>query len=160
VTYDLHWRERSAEHEEAAYFQANNRTWSLLVDEMDRKGMLKCVDDRRDVDTGPGGIPLHKLSSNDGWLVTPAEIEWALEYRDGDEPLELSDPRLPAAKFVTEDEALELVREGYEIGPLLSGGGRVAVGRFPPDQAGWRLKWFDLLVYLSGAANHGGFYGY
>ena len=46
----------------AAYYQA----WDELGEVVRR-------------DFGAIGIPLHKLSSNDGWLVTPAEIAAALE---------------------------------------------------------------------------------
>jgi hypothetical protein len=76
-----------------------------------RRGGRRSRGSRRSLEPGPSG-----LGSNDGWLVTPAEIEWALEYRDDDEPLELCD-----------------------------------------DGADWRLTWFDWLVYLRGAADHGGF---
>lgn len=88
-----------------SYFRVNNSGMRSLLMWMQLMGMLKRLDRpkesthsfdpvedelryRAGSDTGPGGIPHYKLCSNDGWLITPAEIAGALEIFDalGDAP--------------------------------------------------------------------------
>jgi hypothetical protein len=67
-----------------SYFRFNTRGMSYYRRCMDDLGMLS-HEPEGDTDAEPQpvlGIPRHKFSSNDGWLVTPAQIAAALDiYR-------------------------------------------------------------------------------
>lgn len=96
-------------------FNVNSAGMSALKGEMLRRGMLSCaseptVPDRTgaqvpseggperrsfegygrqhlcaEAEDAPSGIPVYKLSSNDGWLVTADECRAALRFTDGGE---------------------------------------------------------------------------
>ena len=83
MVLDLSWVEEDETQE--CYLPVPWRLAGALMSEMERQGMLKdaeapthAYEGFNEIDTGPGGIPVYKLCSNDGWLVTPAEIEGAL----------------------------------------------------------------------------------
>jgi hypothetical protein len=95
-------------------------------------------------DTGAGGIPTQKLSTNGFWLVTPAEIESALsvagEY-----------PRAQFAEEAAADEGGRAVVEAFK-----TAGVPVSIPELP-DASELLQLWRRWLSFLAGASRHGGF---
>lgn len=82
--FDMDWVEPS-DNENESYFRVASSSMKPMRDAMEKRGMahwwgpsmaVATVDFRA---VGHAGIPLAKLSSNDGWLVHPEEIREALE---------------------------------------------------------------------------------
>jgi hypothetical protein len=96
----------------------------------------------RTLDTGSGGIPLQKLSTNDFWHVTSTEIESASsaasEY-----------PRFHAHDLI-DPHGNTLVAEP------MSAALPVQLPRLPDGEESLQL-WRRWLAFLSGASRHGGF---
>lgn len=166
------WRKyREACFRTGCSFRANIWTMALLRAEMAGQGMLKdaeltfpdpveygspdwdagaqerflaACDQVTGSDTGAGGIPTQKLSTNGFWLVTPAEIESALsvagEY-----------PRAQFAEEAAADEGGRAVVEAFK-----TAGVPVSIPELP-DASELLQLWRRWLSFLAGASRHGGF---
>jgi hypothetical protein len=73
----------SMRQEWGSYFRANIFSMGALRDELEAQGAIVWVEVdpatlEPKADSGLDGLPGYKLSSNDGWLLTPREIDAAL----------------------------------------------------------------------------------
>lgn len=139
-------------------FYASNVFMAALRWEMNRQGMLTLIapppntdptmtPDRLGFhpgpDTGLGGIPAYKLSSNDGWVVTSAEIAGALRIASA----------RPAPPDHESHEPTEEVL--HSLGFEVVSPGRNALLTMPINS--WEAEWNQWLRFMRLAAGRGGF---
>ena len=96
-------------------FEGTERPWPLREEFPTDEDYKRACDAHRDAADGDQpGIPVHKLSSNDGWLVTPIECMGALKVWDslGEKDL----PTLGREPVVWWPEWLEFLEEAAEHG--------------------------------------------
>lgn len=134
--------------QEQHYFRLN--VWMMMVarDLMWRRGMLDL--EASPPDESRGKIPSYKLSSNDGWHVTPEEIEGSLKaYEDylRADPEADREVRLESEPMTTEWEGLFKA-----FAEALKG------SEFLLVEEGQEIEWWpEWVAWLSQATEHGGF---
>jgi hypothetical protein len=114
-----------------------------LVAESERQQRVDAILESRLAPESPG-IPIEKLSSNDGWLVLPAEIEETLAAYDA-----LSRAVVEAVIFTD-----ELIDETDDPGATWLGN---RTPRSRSDKKADLVFWDDWIAFLRRAAQMGGF---
>ena len=154
---------------DAACFVATIGFMPTLRNEMRYYGMLDDAEHPDGEPVCPCGILTRKLSSNDGWLVTPAEVEAALRsyeatpYRESPQPYEMTaaDPESRTLRLLDAPLRVHTV-PGHRL-PAVEDAEDAEGQLWPPplthteERIVLRREWCEWIGFLRLAALHGGF---
>lgn len=118
-----------------------------------RKHAEACLPVLRDHRGGPPGIPSHKLSSNDGWIVTPEECTAAVQAYERATKGQVHQALNESVATEREDDR-GMATARLVLDKLTQAGAHYEEKPDPPIEDTYWNEWID---YLRTAAKHGGF---